>query len=231
MPFTSTSPPNSNPFGNQGSPFGALRPAQTPATQIPPAGQYGSFPAAPVYSSGPIDANHHLGRGDHLSFRIQEDRDDKNAELIVSDSGEVNVPYLGLVKAAGKSTNQLTSDIKGALERQFYWPGHATVVMGLESVAPESSLGRVFVSGSVRSQGAVDLPSGTSLTVSQAIIQCGGMTDFADPKHVKVIRKGASVKGITVNVKAVLDGQTDKDMVLQPGDQIKVPENTFNIKF
>ena len=233
VPFSSTSPPNSNPFGNSGNAFGPLRPSQLPASQNVPAapgapGAYASAPA-PSYSSGPIDPDHRLGRGDHLSYRVQEDRDDKVWPLIVTDSGEVDVPLLGRVKAAGKSTTQLTSEIKSDLERQYYY--HATVILGLDSVAPESSRGRVYITGAVRNRGVLDLPTGASLTVSEAIVQSGGMTDFGNGKRVKVIRKGGPKNGIIVNVKAVQDGQPDKDVVLEPGDTIVVQEKTLNISF
>jgi polysaccharide export outer membrane protein len=231
-PFTSTSPPNSNPFGSSGgSQFGPLgRPAQTSAAQYPPAGQTAyAQTAQPAYAAGAVDPNHKLGRGDHLSYRVQEDRDDKIWPLIVEDDGDVEVPLLGRVKAAGRSATQLSSEIKSDLERDYYY--HATVVLGLDAVAPEASLGRVFITGPVRNQGAIDLPPGGSLTVSQAIQQGGGATDFADLKHVKIIRKGGPPKGIIVNVKAVLNGEIDKDVILKPGDQIIVPENMFNIRF
>jgi polysaccharide export outer membrane protein len=231
VPFTSTSPPNSNPFGSSGSQFGPMQSSRLPATPSAPAGQMGYPSAAPMASSyaGPVDPDHRLGRGDHLSYRVQEDRDDKVWPLIVTDSGEVDVPLLGRVKAVGKSTTQLTSEIKSDLEREYYY--HATVIMGLDSVAPQASAGRVFVIHSVHSPGAIDLPVGTSLTVSQAIAQCGGITDFGDARHVKVVRKGGPPKGFIVNVKAVQNGEVDKDMLLQPGDQVVVPEKTFNLSF
>jgi polysaccharide export outer membrane protein len=232
VPFTSTSPPNSNPFNSSSnSGFGPMRSAQAPV-QNPPVGQ-SAYPPAPLaqtaYSSAPINPDHKLGPGDRLTFSVQEDRDDKVTQLIVTDSGEVNVPLLGRVKAAGKSSTQLSAEIKAGLEREYYY--HATVIMGLDSVAPEASRGRVFINGAVRSQGAIDLPAGTTLTVSQAVAQCGGMTDFADSRKVKIVRKGGPKKGIIVNVKAVQNGETDKDIVVEPGDLIIVPEKMLNVSF
>jgi polysaccharide export outer membrane protein len=232
-PFSSTSPPNSNPFGTSGgSQFGPLvRPVQPSSAQYPPVGQpsYAAQAPQPVYAAGAVDPNHRLGRGDRLSYRVQEDRDDKIWPLIVEDDGDVDVPLLGRIKAAGRSTTQLSSEIKSNLEREYYY--HATVVLGLDAVAPSASLGRVYMIGALRSQGAVDLPAGGSLTVSQAIAQGGGATDFANLKRVVIIRVGGPPKGIIVNVKAVQNGETDKDVVLKPGDTVKVPEKTLNLSF
>jgi polysaccharide export outer membrane protein len=232
-PFTSTSPPNSNPFGSGsgGNQFGPLvRPTQPATAQYPPSGQSPyAAPAAPAYAQGAVDPNHRLGRGDRLSYSVREDREDKIWPLIVEDDGDVDVPLLGRVKAAGKSTTQLSSEIKSSLEREYYY--HATVALGLDSVMPEASLGKVFMIGALRSQGAIDLPPGGTLTVSQAIAQGGGATDFADLKHVKIVRAGGPPKGIIVNVKAVQNGETNKDVILKPADQVIVPEKTFNISF
>jgi protein involved in polysaccharide export with SLBB domain len=138
---------------------------------------------------------------------------------------------LNRVKAVGKTTSQLTAEIKGDLEREYYNVGHATVILGLDSVAPETSRGRVYMTGAVQNRGVLELPTGASLTVSQAIVQSGGGGDFSDLKHVKIIRKGGPKKGIIVNVKAVQDGQLDKDVTLEPGDTVTVPQKTFNISF
>ena len=84
-------------------------------------------------STEAIDPDHKLERGDQLSYRVQEDRDDKVSELVVTATGEVQLPLGGRVKAVGKSTRELASDIKSQLEREYYY--HATVDLGFISVA------------------------------------------------------------------------------------------------
>lgn len=224
-PFNSTSPPNSNPFGHS-DPF--AQPV-APATAVPvPGGGMPGYPApAPTASTQSITPDHKLTRGDHLSFRVQEDRDDKVVPLVVTDSGEVDVPLAGRVNAAGKTTAELASNIKSILEREYYY--HATVIMGLDSVAPVVSRGRVYVTGAVRNRGALEMPPGSTLTVSQAITQSGGSSDFGDLKHVRIIRQGS--KKLIVNVAAVLKDSPEKDVALEPDDTVFVPEKTFNINF
>ncbi len=221
-PFTSTSPPNSNPFGNTSTGLPPLRPAQAaaPFGQTPGA-PAGYVPAATVYAPERVDPDHRLAPRDQLSYRVQEDRDDKALPLIVTDSGELDIPLIGRVKATGKSTAQLSSEIKSMLEREYYY--HATVVLGLDSVAPPTSRGRIFVTGAVKNPIAEDLPTTGTLTASQAVIQAGGPTDFANLKNVRVIRKGLK-EPIVVNVKAVFAGEPVKDETLEPGDTVKVSE-------
>ena len=176
-------------------------------------------------SSEPIDPNHKLGRGDRLSFRVVEDRDDKVVPLFVTDSGEVDVPLIGRVRAAGKSTDQLQADIKAQLEREYYY--HATVIMGLDNVAPKASRGRVYVTGAVRAEGSVELPTDEPMTVSKAITKVGGFKDFANQGAVTIQRKGGPPKGIRVDVGAIKKGKI-QDVTLQPEDLIVVPEKFIN---
>ena len=182
-------------------------------------------PAAGYYSE-PIDIDHKLNRGDRLSYRVVEDRDPTVVPLIVTDSGEVNVPLINRVKASGKTTAQLTADIKAKLEQEYYY--HATVVLGLDAVAPRSFTGFVYMSGAIAG-GSIPMPADGQLTLSQAIAQQGGFREFSDSKRVRVIRKGGPPKGYVINVKAVQSGDLSKDFVLQAGDQVIVPEKTFNI--
>ncbi len=180
-------------------------------------------------STEAIDPDQKLSRGDQLSYRVQEDRDDKVYPLFVTDTGEVQLPLGGRVKAVGKSTRQLAADIKSQLEREYYY--HATVDLGFTSQRARTSRGRVYVAGAVKSTGPVELPLEMPLTASQAIYQMGGPVDFSALAKTRVMRKGGPEKGIPVNVKAVQSGKLEQDVVLEPGDTVIVPEATFGIKF
>lgn len=230
--FNSSPLPNAAPFGGlhsaPGSNFAPAPAAPATPYSAAAAAAYGVLPppgAYPAPAAGPVDPNHKLGRGDRLSFRVVEDRDDKVWPLYVTDSGDVDVPLIGRVRAVGKSTEQLQSDIKGQLEREYYY--HATVIMGLDNVAPVASKGRVYVTGAVKAEGAVELPTDEPLTVSKAIARVGGFRDFGS-KVVKVQRRGGPAGGISVDVGAVNKGAIDKDIVLQPEDIIVVREKIFN---
>ena len=221
----------SSPFGQFHSPPASPQAAATPdpATQA----AYGSAAvnpnaAAGFYSNEPVEPNHKLNRGDILSYRVVEDRDSKPPEpLVVTDSGEVNIPLIGPIPATGKSVTQLSSEVKARLEREYYY--HATVIMGLERVAPRPSRGRVYMSGAVRTEGPVELPLDETLTVSKAVIKAGGAKDFGDLAHVKVLRKANSGKPIIVNVKTILKGKPEGDIALEPGDTVVIPEKLFNL--
>jgi protein involved in polysaccharide export with SLBB domain len=172
-----------------------------------------------------LDDKKRLGPNDYVSFRVVEDRDDESQHLRVNDNGELEVPYIGLVPARGHTCRELAYSIKGALEKEYYY--HATVILAIERVS-EKSRGRVYVYGSVKGQGPQEIPADESYTVSKAVIRAGGFGDFANKRKVKVTRKNG--QDFTIDLKRVIEeGRTEEDLVLQPDDQIYVPQRLINM--
>ena len=212
-----------------GSPPGR---AQDSASPIPSIGKTPSADLPPTTSTvmrtnsmEVLDDKKKLGPNDFVSFRVVEDRDNDSQRLRVNDSGELEVPYVGLVPAQGKTCKELAFNIKSALEKEYYY--HATVILAVDRVS-EKSRGRIYVYGSVKSQGPQEVPPDESYTVSKAVIRAGGFGDFANKRKVKVTRKNG--KDFTVDLKRVIEeGHTEEDVVLQPDDQIYVPQRLINM--
>jgi polysaccharide biosynthesis/export protein len=173
-----------------------------------------------------LDAKRPLQIGDRLSMRVVEDRK-APIYLIVTDSGEVEVPLIGRVLAKGKTCKQLAYAIKAPLEREYYYK--ATVIVGLDFETLKSP-GRVYVTGQVRNQGPLAIPPDETFTVSRAIIRAGGFADFANKRRVKLVRKnGDKTDTIIVDLELVIKkGRVDKDPVVEPDDTIIVPERLIN---
>jgi protein involved in polysaccharide export with SLBB domain len=175
-----------------------------------------------------LDDKHKLAIGDGLSFRILEDEYDPKEDpkpFFVTDSGDIEVPYIGRVPAENKTCRQLAAEIKTALEKEYYY--QATVIIAVDVMT--KSHGRVYLVGAVRLPGPVELPSDEVLTLSKAILRAGSFTDYADRRHVKVTRKDATGKDdkktFTVDVGEIFDkGKIETDLVLEPGDLIFVPD-------
>jgi protein involved in polysaccharide export with SLBB domain len=180
-----------------------------------------------------LDDRHRLASGDRLSFRIVEDQVDPKEPLepkalIVADTGDLEIPYLGRFPAVGKSCKQVAREIKAALEKDYYHK--ATVIIAVELRAKRS--GAVYVVGQVRQTGPVDMPGDEQLTLSKAVLRAGGFTDYADKRHVKVTRKadvdGGAGRTFLVDLTQVLEeGRTEKDLLLEPGDTIFVTSRLF----
>jgi protein involved in polysaccharide export with SLBB domain len=176
-------------------------------------------------SMGVLDDKKRLGSNDFVSFRVVEDRDEESQHLRVNDNGELEVPYIGLVPAQGKTCKDLAYTIKSALEKEYYY--HATVILAVDRVS-EKSRGKVYVYGSVKGQGPQEIPPDEAYTVSKAVIRAGGFGDFANKRKVKLTRKNG--QDFTVDLKRVIEeGRTDEDVVVQPDDQIYVPQRLINM--
>jgi protein involved in polysaccharide export with SLBB domain len=185
-----------------------------------------SSAAAYTTSMDVLDDARPLRIGDTLSMRVVEDRE-LPVSLLVTDSGEVEVPLIGRVIAKGKTCKQLAYAIKVPLERDYYYK--ATVIIALD-VAGLKSPGRVYVTGQVRNQGPLDIPPDETFTVSKAILRAGGFADFANKRKVKLVRKkGGSTETTIVDVELVVKkGRTDRDPVVEADDTIIVPERLIN---
>jgi protein involved in polysaccharide export with SLBB domain len=177
-----------------------------------------------------LDDRQKLGAGDRVIYRVVEDQDEPKS-LTVTDTGDLDVPYYGLVTAANKTCRQLAQEIKGLLEKQLYY--RATVIIGLELINKKRTLGKVYVVGQVRLNGPQEIPDDEVFTVSKAILKAGGFSDFADKKKVRLIRASAGTeadkKTFFVNVSDIWEkGKTENDLKLEPDDLIYVPARLVN---
>jgi polysaccharide biosynthesis/export protein len=171
-----------------------------------------------------LDDKYRLAIGDRLSFRIREDEEDPKT-LIVTDSGELEVPYIGRFPADGKTCKQLARELKIALEKDYYY--QASVIIAVDSMT--KSRGKVYLVGPVRAPGPLDIPSDDILTLGKAIMRAGGFNDYADKRNVKVVRKSgpndSDTKTIVVDAAQILEkGKTERDLPLEPGDLVLIPE-------
>ncbi len=172
-----------------------------------------------------LDDKKRLGPNDYVSFRVVEDRDNESQHLRVNDGGELEVPYVGLVQASGRSCKELAFTIKSLLEREYYY--HATVIIAVEHIS-EKSRGKVYVYGSVKMQGPQEIPADETYTVSKAVIRAGGFGDFANKRKVKLTRKNG--QDFVVDLKRVIEeGHNEEDVVLLPDDKIYVPQRLINM--
>jgi protein involved in polysaccharide export with SLBB domain/uncharacterized coiled-coil DUF342 family protein len=186
-----------------------------------------------------LDDKHRLAIGDKLSFRIEEDKhrlpppvektgarsDEDPTPLLVTDSGELEVPYIGRFPAENKTCKHLAYELKAALEKDYFYKATVIVAVDLKT----KSRGRVYLNGAVHFPGPQEIPSDEILTLGKVILRAGGFTDFAERHNVKVTRQtdtGPSKnKTLVVDVAQVFDhGKTERDLPLESGDLILVSE-------
>jgi protein involved in polysaccharide export with SLBB domain len=203
-----------------------LTPPSPQPTNPPMSAAVSTTNAAAALSGYVADDKYKLRAGDKVSLQITEDKEPPKS-LVVADSGELDIPYVGRVMAADKTCKQLAGELKTLLEKEYYY--RATVILALD--AANKLLGRIYVWGQVRNQGPIDITLNENLTAGKAILRAGGFADFANRKRVKVVR-GAGPEGkknFELNMTEILEqGKTEKDIILQPDDSIIVPSRLIN---
>ncbi len=174
-----------------------------------------------------------LSNGDTVSLQIVEDKE-AEVEKRVSDTGDLDVPYIGRVHVAGKTCSDAAAHIKKLLEKDFDFYHHATVRLAINQFSKSSgsspsvvAVAKINVSGenqSLRTPGMQEFPKTEKLTVSAAVLRAGP-TMFANQTAVKLTRKkGDTTETIIVNVKKILkEGRLQDDIEVRDGDYIFVP--------
>jgi protein involved in polysaccharide export with SLBB domain len=157
--------------------------------------------------------------GDFVDLKISgvpvDEQQQVNNIYTVDANGWMNLPYINKVKAAGVTPAQLAASIEGAYRAgKIYTNPTITVVM-------QPATRFVNVGGAVRTPSRV--PFTEDMTLLTAISAAGGFNDFADQKRVRLLR------GSKVTVYDVRKFRRDpsKDVNLQPGDKVEVPQSFF----
>lgn len=167
--------------------------------------------------------------GDALQVEVLEDPTLNRTVLVLPD-GSINFPLVGSVRAAGQSTNGLSSSLSTALSSNFNAP--PTVFISIASVAPPPLPGGlaatgptidVFIMGEVNVPGKHLATEGT--TILQVLAQAGGLTNFAARKRIELRRadtKTGVMNRYTYNYNGS-GGGIQGNTVLKAGDVVVVP--------
>lgn len=212
-----------------------------PAAEIPSDNTV-AVPSVTLVNRDVLDNVIKLQPGDVVRYRVQEDKEEVK-RLNITDGGEIEIPYLGHIRAQGKTCKELAAEVKNLLEQDFY--KRATVNIAVETVV-KKSLGRIWVFGAVAAPGAQEMPPDEPWTVSKAVLRAGP-TEFANKSKVK-LKKGAMVNNangivppveergkkdeyIYIDVDQIFKkGRSEKDVPLEPGDLIIVDSLFVNFK-
>jgi protein involved in polysaccharide export with SLBB domain len=159
---------------------------------------------------------YHLRSGDRLAVRVLTDNVFNSTAEIQVD-GRVSIPWVGTVRASGRTLDALEKVVQDSLAYLLRRP---VVTLGIDAFGPQ----RVYVTGEVRAPGAYPIEAGQ--TVLGAIIAAGGLLPTANTDDVLLLRRltetEASVN--TVDLEKILQGSRDfGDPVVQDLDIIHVP--------
>jgi polysaccharide export outer membrane protein len=165
----------------------------------------------PMSVAGP---SYVIGADDVLLVSVWKEPD-LTITLPVRPDGNISLPLLNDVPAAGFSPTQLAASITEKLKKYVADPRVTVIVTQINSQ-------KVYVTGEVLHTGAIQLLP--NMTVLQALADAG-FTQFANTKGIYILREGnGRQQKIPVNYKRLVKGQAiDQNIILKPGDTIVVP--------
>ncbi|WP_294101376.1 XrtA/PEP-CTERM system exopolysaccharide export protein [Sphingomonas sp.] len=184
--------------------------------ELPPA-SYVATQEAPgeEYIIGPLDQlNIFVWRNPELSAKVQ-----------VRPDGRITTPLINDMPAVGKTPAMLADDLKIALGEYIKDP--------IVSVIVENFSGTF--SQQVRIVGATGKPASipyrANMTLLDAMIAVGGLSEFAAGNRAKLIRYDRTTgkqKEYALRLSSLLkNGDSRANVKLQPGDVIIIPESMF----
>lgn len=182
--------------------------------QLPPEGAI-----APYVQEG----TYRIAVGDQVRINVWNNPE-LSGEVPVRPDGNISVPLIGDVPAAGREPEALARDIEERLSAFLRAP-QVTVV--LASIQSDEFLSRIRVTGAVAQN--LSIPYRRGVSVIDAIIEAGGVTEFASANRTKLYRKvDGVVRTYTLRIRDIMEkGDMTTNVLLMPGDVITVPEGLF----
>jgi polysaccharide export outer membrane protein len=200
-------------FGQTTAPLPGQAPQTQPAASA--ALPKGTTPQLPKPDAEFIQ-DYTIGAEDQISILVYNEPSFTATNLVVRPDGYVSMPLVRELKAMGKKPSELEDEIAQTLAEKFlkYTP---RVEVRIDKVNS-----RYFsIDGAVNKPGRYDLLVPT--TLMQALVNAGGFHDFADKKHIKLLRNGKVL--VTFNWNDAVQGKhPENNIFLKHGDLIIVKE-------
>ncbi len=139
----------------------------------------------------------------------------------VRPDGKISLPLVNDIQAAGLTALQLRDEIAKRLKEFVNAPDVTVTVTEIRSL-------KVNILGQVQKPGTYELKRRVS--VLEAVAMAGGLTPFAAPNKMLVLRKGPDgrLTRILVRYKDLIEGGDERqNILLQRDDTIVVPERFF----
>lgn len=170
-----------------------------------------------------IDKDYHIGVDDRVQVSVWRNPELSTAGPVRPD-GKITVPLIGDVEAGGRTPSEVAESIKKQLSVYIRDPNVAVIITELRS---HEFLSRVRVTGAVRTPRS--FPYRQGMTVLDAVLEAGGVNDFASPNRTKLYRKTKDkIDVYEIELGDILNkGQLQTNLPLRPGDVVTVPERLF----
>ena len=163
-----------------------------------------------------MDTSELLRGGDTLIIRLTgvPTPDQGIFEVKIDEGGKISMPHIGNLPAANSTTVQLKKLIEDTyVKEEIFTNPNVTVDLKEQRF--------VDVTGEVRMPQRV--PYTKDLTAMGAVAACGGFTDFANRRRVRLTQGGVTREFNARDIQA----DQGRDIKLKPNDKIQVDRSIF----
>jgi polysaccharide export outer membrane protein len=178
--------------------------------------------AAPPAAAPRAESEYVIGAGDSLQIFVWHNAD-LTAHVPVRPDGRISIPLVEDIPSAGKTPTQLARDVEERLKKYVQDPTVTVIVDSFVGLPSQ----QVRVVGQASQPRA--LPYRAEMTVLDAMIAVGGLTQYAAGNRAKLTRfvNGQPVT-TTIRLQDLLDdADLSANAALAPGDIIMIPQSFF----
>ena len=163
--------------------------------------------------------NYRIVVGDVLALEGGKNEELSKDSVQVDENGEINLLYVGKIKAVGLTKAGLDAAINNAYKESGKYQETQVTVNVLTLY--------YYVDGQVRVPGKKQYLQ--QIKLYRAIIEAGGFTEFAAPSRVTLQRPSpdGTSRIWKINVSRIMRGSQPDNVVILPNDVIRVPKSVF----
>lgn len=160
-----------------------------------------------------VSGDYRIGATDMLSVSVFQVPDLTFDEIRVDAAGNLQMPLIGSVQAAGLTPNELSRDIARRLSERYLRNPQVTVTV------KEAASQKVTIDGAVTQPGVYEMRGRTTLL--QAVAMARGPSRDADINSVAVFREVGGQRMVAVfDLSAIRNGEAEDPVIL--GDDVVV---------
>jgi polysaccharide biosynthesis/export protein len=183
----------------------------------------------PILAAASWAQDYKVRSGDVLQIEVLEDAT-LNRTAIVLPDGQISLPLVGSVRAAGRSLADVQADLASRLAPNFATKPTVFVTLSAlaertPGVAAAPRMIDVYILGAATTPGKVEVKPGATLL--QALAQAGGLSPFAAKKRIQLRRvdKSGAEKVYKFDLDAIERGEAGGGATrLISGDVIVIPQ-------
>lgn len=175
----------------------------------------------PVIADQPTRSAYTVGPGDIITLTIFAGGiQQAKTDIVVSDKGDLTVPFIGDIKASGLTLKDLEKKIYGPLEQDYFVSPQINIQM------KEYHSLSYTISGAVKKEGKYELDFHPSLM--DLIAKAGGVSkERGNIAYILRSNKAAEKDPINIDLSKLLDeGDMSRNIMLETGDTIYIPNAT-----